>query len=94
MGVRMAVGARPADVFFSLFGQGLGAAAGGVLAGSAGAAVTVRLLQGLLFGVEPRDPGSFALVAFLLLGGSALASAIPALRIARMGPWRASHESR
>jgi len=86
MGVRMAVGAQPLDVFFLIPRQGMGASIVGVLIGVAGAVAAVRLLKGLLFGVAPLDPGSFALVAFVLLSGSALACSIPALRIARAEP--------
>jgi putative ABC transport system permease protein len=45
-----------------------------------------RLLATLLFGVEPRDPATFAIVPLLLLPPAVLATLLPALRATRVSP--------
>ena len=56
------------------------------LAGAAGALATSRLLAGLLFGVGPADPLTYAAVAVLMAAVGALAAAGPARRAARVDP--------
>ena len=46
-------------------------------------------MEGLLYGVAPRDPATFAIVAALLLVIAVLASAVPAFRAARVDPLEA-----
>ncbi len=86
LGVRMALGARPADVVRLLLGEGVRLSLAGVLAGVVGALALTRLLAGLLFGVGATDPVSFLGVALGLLGAAVLASVIPAWRATGIGP--------
>jgi putative ABC transport system permease protein len=79
-GIRMALGARSADVLRMVAGSGLRIALIGIAIGLAGAAALTRLLAALLYGVKPADPVTF-LAALLLLAVVALAAcAAPAWR--------------
>jgi putative ABC transport system permease protein len=89
IGVRMAVGARPRDVLRLVMGQALRLAAAGVGLGLAAAIGLSRLLAGLLYGVSVRDPLTYAGIAILLGAVALAASAIPALRAARVDPMAA-----
>ncbi len=85
-GVRVALGARAADVIRLVVMEGLrtaliGTAAGVVLAMAAGHAVAA-----LLYGIGPRDPATLAVVAVVLLVIVVLASVVPAWRAARADP--------
>jgi putative ABC transport system permease protein len=60
IGIRMAIGARRADVMRLVLSAGLKLVALGVALGLAGALALTRLLEGLLFGVGARDPLAFA----------------------------------
>ena len=61
----------------------------GVAAGVVGGLLLTHLMEGLLYGVAPRDPATFAIVAALLLVIAVLASAVPAFRAARVDPLEA-----
>jgi ABC-type antimicrobial peptide transport system permease subunit len=86
MGVRMALGARGADVLRLVLGGGLKLVAVGVLAGLAGAAAGTRLLGGLIFGVNPLDPVTFGLATTLLVVVALLAHWVPVRRALRVDP--------
>jgi putative ABC transport system permease protein len=86
IGLRVALGARPRDVVRLVLREGLGPALAGVAAGLAGAALAVRLLQALLFGVRALDPLTFVSASVLLLAVAALAAAVPARRAVRVSP--------
>jgi predicted permease len=86
IGVRIALGARTADVLRLVVGRGLALAGGGVLLGTGGALVLTRFMRGILYNVAPTDPATFAAVAVALLAASALASWLPARRAARVDP--------
>jgi putative ABC transport system permease protein len=66
IGVRMALGAERRQVLRQFVGQGLVLAAAGTAIGIAGAVAASRLLENLLFNVEPTDPVTLAAVAWLL----------------------------
>jgi putative ABC transport system permease protein len=66
--------------------QAIALAIVGVAAGAGGAWVLTRLMQKLLFGVEPSDPLTFAAVALLLTAVAGIAAGIPALRATRVDP--------
>ncbi len=89
IGIRMALGASGANVMGLVIRRGLATAGAGVAAGVVAALFLTRLMEGLLYGVAPRDPWTFLAVT-LLLGAIALAaSAIPAWRAARVDPLEA-----
>jgi predicted permease len=89
IGLRMALGARPADVLRMVVGQALRLAALGLLVGGASALVLSRTLVSLLFELTPTDPATFAMVALVLGAAALLAGALPALRAARLDPLEA-----
>jgi putative ABC transport system permease protein len=85
-GVRMALGARTADIVRLVAVQGGTPTAAGLVAGIAAAIAIARLLSGLLFGVNAADPWSIAGVALVLLVTAAAAMYIPARRASRIDP--------
>ncbi|MCA1650477.1 MAG: FtsX-like permease family protein, partial [Acidobacteria bacterium] len=86
IGVRMALGATPADVFRIVIGDGLRLAVIGIVVGSVASLLVAQWLTTLLFGVRPGDPLTLAATAGVLLFVSALASFIPARRATRVDP--------
>jgi predicted permease len=86
IGVRMALGAQSTSVLGMVVGRGLRLAAVGVVIGIVAALALTRLMQGVLYGVTPTDPLTFAGVAAALLLVAALASWLPALRATRVDP--------
>jgi ABC-type antimicrobial peptide transport system permease subunit len=92
IGVRMAVGARPADIAALVGRRGLAMAGLGVVLGLAGALALTRLLSGLLYDVRPHDPATLAGVSVLLLAVALGSSAVPAGRAARVDPMKALRE--
>jgi putative ABC transport system permease protein len=84
IGVRMALGARRADVLRLVIGEGLAMAVAGVTLGVLAAAALTRMMADLLFGITPHDPLTFAAGAALLLAVSLVASYLPALRATRV----------
>ncbi len=89
IGVRMALGASRGRVLGMVVGEGMLLAAIGIALGTAGALALTGLLRGLLYGVEPTDPATFAGVVAVLLAVAALASGIPAWRATRVDPLEA-----
>jgi putative ABC transport system permease protein len=86
IGVRLALGASPAQVGRLVMGQGLKLAAAGVGLGLIGALATTRVLRLLLFSVSTTEPMVYAGLALLLLGVAAAACWIPAQRAMRVDP--------
>jgi putative ABC transport system permease protein len=86
IGVRMSLGARTADILRIVVGQGMKLSLLGLLLGLVGAFAATRLIAGLLFGVSPTDPVTFAIVSTLLFLTGLGACAIPALRASRVDP--------
>lgn len=86
IGVRLALGASPAGVLAMVVRRGLGLTAAGLIVGLIGAFALGRSLTGVLYGVEPSDPSTFAAVAVLLLGVAVFASWLPARRAAEVSP--------
>ncbi|HEY7700380.1 MAG TPA: FtsX-like permease family protein, partial [Vicinamibacteria bacterium] len=89
IGLRMALGASSSDVSRLVLREGLKLALAGVALGVAGALVTSRLLESLLFEVEPRDPVTLVLIAALLVAVALAASYLPARRASRIDPFLA-----
>jgi predicted permease len=86
IGIRMALGARPADVLRMVMGEAIGVAAAGAAAGLAAALALTRLMSGLLYGVAATDPATFAGVCGVLSLVALLATFIPARRAVRTDP--------
>lgn len=84
--IRMALGARTADVLKSIVGQALVLAGVGVVLGIAAALVLGRVIQNQLFGVGLVDPLTLGAVVVVLLGCAGLASFLPARRAASVDP--------
>jgi len=89
IGIRMALGAQPGSVHKLILRQGLRPVLAGLAAGVLASLVAMRALASLLYGVSATDPPTFLAVAAVLLAISALASAIPARRAARVDPMAA-----
>jgi putative ABC transport system permease protein len=85
-GVRIALGATTANVLRLVFASTARVVTGGVLSGLIAAAILARSIASFLFGVTPLDPVTFGGVAILLALTAALATAVPALRAARVDP--------
>ncbi len=86
MGVRLALGARPADIVGGVVRSGLTLAVFGVLIGSGLALLSVRYLQSLLFQVSALSPWAYVAPALGLTAAAALATWLPALRAGRLPP--------
>jgi ABC-type antimicrobial peptide transport system permease subunit len=86
IGMRVALGARTADVLALFVGGALRPAVLGVIAGAIAAGLLTRLLATLLFGVDAHDPKTFVAVAAAVLLAATLASAAPAWRASRVAP--------
>jgi predicted permease len=86
IGIRIALGANPADVIRMLLFEGAVLSGIGVACGLIAAALLTRLLAGLLFGISATDPRTFAAVSALLVAVAALASYLPARRAAAVDP--------
>src|SRR5437660_8973406 len=86
IGIRVALGARSADVVRLVLREALALAAIALLLGLAGSLALSRVLRSLLFEVTPTDPFTLALVCFLVFAVSALAALLPAQRATRIDP--------
>jgi putative ABC transport system permease protein len=86
IGVRMALGARSADVLRLVLRQGIGLTIVGLIIGVGVGLVATRVLTDMLFGVTPRDPLTFIGVPALLLLVAFLACYVPARRATRIDP--------
>jgi len=89
LGMRMALGARAEDVTRMVLRQGLVLSVVGLGVGMALALGLTRLMAGILFGISPRDPVTFALVPLVLLFVALAATYLPARRAARVDPMEA-----
>ena len=86
IGIRIALGARRAQVLRHTLIDGLRPALFGLLLGLTASAGLVKLIESMLYGTRPFDPTVFAVVSAILLGISALACAVPAWRASRLDP--------
>jgi ABC-type antimicrobial peptide transport system permease subunit len=89
IGVRLALGAKPASVAGAIVRQGGIVTLAGIVVGLMTALAVSRLIESLLYGVSPRDTAVFATTALLLLGIALLACWLPARRGARLSPLEA-----
>lgn len=86
IGIRMALGARSADVIRMLVAQGMLPAFVGIGIGLAAAYAMSRILASLLFAVTATDPLTYLGVAAALAGAAFAATCVPALRATRIDP--------
>ena len=86
LGIRVALGAASSDITRLVMAQGMKPAAIGIIGGLAGGAAATRLLQSLLYEVNPTDPAVITLVVALLAIVAMAACFIPALRASRIDP--------
>jgi putative ABC transport system permease protein len=86
LGVRIALGADRANVLGWVLRHGMRLTVVGIVLGLAGAAVTSHILRGVLFGIEPLDPVTFAGMTTVLIVVAAAAALLPAWRATRVDP--------
>jgi predicted permease len=86
LGIRMALGSTASQAIETALRPGLIWVLGGLAVGTAAALGFERFLKSFLWGVQPGDPITLAAVGFGLLFATALASLVPASRIARLNP--------
>ena len=89
IGIRIALGAQREQVLRLMLGDGLRPALYGLVLGLAASAAAVRLIESMLYGTRPLDPGIFAGVTATLLVVAALACLVPAWRASRIDPMQA-----
>jgi ABC-type antimicrobial peptide transport system permease subunit len=85
-GIRMALGARAADVLRDVLREGAVVTGVGVAVGMAGAIALARAMAGVLYGVRAGDPAALVAVPLLLAGVAMLASFVPARRATKVDP--------
>jgi putative ABC transport system permease protein len=86
IGVRLALGATPGEVFRLILGRGLALAVIGAAGGIGAALWLTRVMETLLFSVSRRDPTTFVVVPLTLIAVAALACYVPARRAMRVDP--------
>lgn len=86
IGLRLALGAMRTQVAGQFLGSGMAVAGIGCAAGLGMSVAFTRLLSGMLYGVGPTDPATLGAVAVGMLGVSAAAALVPAVRAARLEP--------
>jgi len=86
VGIRMALGARPADVLLMVVRDGILLTAGGIAIGLVAAFLSTRLIGTQLYRVSPTDPLTFVVIAGALLVSSLLACYLPARRATKVDP--------
>jgi predicted permease len=89
IGIRMALGASAEMLQRSILLQTLGLAALGVVGGIIASWILARALSGMLFGVTPGDPMTFAAMVVILTAVAALAGYLPARRASKIEPMSA-----
>jgi len=93
IGLRMAIGARPGEIFRMIIGEGLALSLTGVAIGLVGALWFGRAASSLLVGVTARDPLTFAAVSLLLTAVALAACCVPARRAMKVDPMTALRAS-
>jgi putative ABC transport system permease protein len=86
IGIRMAVGARPADILRLIFRQIATTMTIGAAIGIAAALALTRYVTSILFDIEPHDPATFASAIGVLIAAGLAAALIPARRAMRVDP--------
>jgi putative ABC transport system permease protein len=86
IGIRMALGARPADVLRLVVGQGMMLAGLGVGIGLVVALLATKVMASLLFGIGAKDPLTFVAIALIIAGVALAACFVPARRATKVDP--------
>jgi predicted permease len=86
IGIRMALGADAARIGWLVLGRGIGLIGLGLALGIGGAVAATRLLQQMLFGIQPTDPTTFVGVGLFVLAVALLAGLVPVWRAVRVDP--------
>lgn len=86
IGVRLALGAGPAGIVALVVRHGAGLALWGVALGVPAALALARAMQSVVFGIQPRDPLTFAVLPAVVLTSAIAARYLPARRAARIDP--------
>jgi len=86
IGIRMALGARPVDIFKHIVGQALLLGLIGLGVGIVLAIASTRVMSSLLYGINATDPLTLAITSLVLLAVALLASYLPARRATRVDP--------
>lgn len=86
IGIRLALGAAPADVLRMVLWEAMALAAAGVVLGIVSAFLLSRFLDSLLFGVRASDPATYFVVAVAVPCAALLAAFVPARRAMRVDP--------
>jgi predicted permease len=86
IGIRLALGAQPSALSRMFVRYGLALSGIGAAVGLCGAALLMRLMKSLLFGVSPLDPLTYAAVPVILVSAAIVASYLPARRAAAIDP--------
>jgi putative ABC transport system permease protein len=86
IGIRLALGAQPYNIFKLVVGQGLMLTASGLLIGLAGAFAMTRAMSGILYSVTATDPLTFIGISLLLALVAFFACFLPARRATRVDP--------
>ena len=92
IGLRMAMGARPADVLRMVLGETSALVVLAIVAGFAGAWGVTRYIHSMLYGVTTLDPATFAVTSAVLAVAMLVASLGPTLRAVGVGPMAALRE--
>ena len=86
IGIRIALGAQPANVFRMILRETVVTVFVGIALGVAAAYYAAQALRGMLWGVTPTDTLSFGLAACLMLPVAGIAAFLPARRAAKVDP--------
>jgi putative ABC transport system permease protein len=89
IGIRVALGARRGEIVRMVLGEGMAMAGSGIVVGTAAALALTRLMQSLLYDVEPHDVPTFAVVVLTLAVTALAACCGPALKAALIDPMAA-----
>ena len=86
LGIRMALGASKRDLVQLVFREGIALSVIGLLFGVTASLLTSHYLQSLVYGVSPRDPGTYAIGAATLSAAAILGCWRPAMQAAKTNP--------
>ncbi|HSE97058.1 MAG TPA: FtsX-like permease family protein, partial [Blastocatellia bacterium] len=89
IGIRVALGARSADVLRLVVGQGLVLTVAGIAIGLGASVGLTRVMESLLYGVSATDIWTYVVISVMLSGVAAMASYVPARRAMKVDPMRA-----